>query len=102
MARVDSGRRLHTATISTSGRARRPGMCRKRVLAPAPMRPTRIFLIAMVTSKEYGEAAGRPLLRGETAITGSQPRNPHGFFYKEKEHAPTCCRRRRLVFGRFR
>ena len=27
-AAVDSGRRLQTATISTSGKARRPGMCR--------------------------------------------------------------------------
>src|SRR5262245_9042394 len=45
---VDSGRRLQTATISTPGRASSPGMCRWRVLAPAPTNPTRNRWFAMV------------------------------------------------------
>src|SRR5947209_6536533 len=40
-AAVDSGRRLQTAASCTSGSASRPGMCLPRVLAPAPIRPTR-------------------------------------------------------------
>src|ERR1051326_7150301 len=38
---VDSSRRLQTATISTPGMARKPGMCRLRVLSPAPIRAMR-------------------------------------------------------------
>src|SRR5262245_54628194 len=52
-ARVDSGRRLQTARISTSGIARRPGMWRDFVLAPAPMRP--IFSMAGASSKGLGQ-----------------------------------------------
>ena len=40
--RVDSGRRLQTATISTPSMASKPGMWRARVLAPAPIRPMRM------------------------------------------------------------
>src|SRR5437667_5512048 len=40
-AAVNPGRRLHTATISTSSIAFRPGICRDRVLAPAPIKPMR-------------------------------------------------------------
>src|SRR5947209_6438322 len=62
LAAVDSGRRLHTATISTPARARNPGMCRSRVLAPAPIRPTRRGCSAMVSSADESRArlASRP------------------------------------------
>src|SRR5438445_1764629 len=47
-AAVDPGRRLHTATISTSSIAFRPGICRDRVLAPAPIKPMRSEWVGMV------------------------------------------------------
>ena len=47
--RVEVGRRLQTATISTSGIALKPGICRSRVLAPAPIKPMR--RVAMIASE---------------------------------------------------
>src|SRR6266481_49583 len=47
-AAVDPGRRLHTATISTFSIAFRPGICRDRVLAPAPIKPMRSEWVDMV------------------------------------------------------
>src|SRR5262249_36520307 len=46
----DAGRRLQTAEISTSSSARRPGMGLERVLAPAPIKPTRRGFEAMRAS----------------------------------------------------
>src|SRR5262245_4357406 len=46
MAAVDSDRRLHTERSSMAGWARSPGMCRSRVLAPAPINPIRNGFIA--------------------------------------------------------
>src|SRR6266850_210426 len=43
----DSRERLATATNSTPGCFRKPGMCRLRVLRPAPTKPTRIGLSLM-------------------------------------------------------
>ena len=48
-AAVDSGRRLQTATIATPSSASSPGMCRNRVLAPAPIKPTRMRWVMAVS-----------------------------------------------------
>ena len=46
---VDSGVRLMTPTISTPATARKPGMCRRRVLSPAPTMPIRMFDVELDT-----------------------------------------------------
>src|SRR5689334_1297664 len=69
-ARVDSGRRLHTATISTSATARRPGTWRDRVLAPAPMRP----ILSMATGPRRGRGRRVDLM----ASVGADHLDPPG------------------------
>src|SRR5690349_8196168 len=60
---VDSGRRLHTLTISTPATARSPGMWRSLVLPPAPIRPTR----SGVSEREVdSDMAGRGEGAGDT------------------------------------
>src|SRR5581483_9400468 len=49
-AAVELGLRLQTATSETSVWLRRPGMCLKRVFAPAPISPTRRGTCAMDSS----------------------------------------------------
>src|SRR5579864_117731 len=60
-ARVDSGRRLHTATISTPAMARKPGMCFFRVFSPAPMMPMRNICLVFSKPRDCRPWAFLPL-----------------------------------------
>src|SRR3972149_1261676 len=56
---LESRLRLATLTISTPGTARSPGMCFRRVFAPAPTIPTRIVSFGMVSPFETHLSKGK-------------------------------------------